>query len=88
MKTTPTLNGYKADDAEDVATKEKVLSQIATSEVYFRRPPQQSVNSYGESIGKPVELGSLFNPYWQVRLVNPPSSDLVKAKLLQGSLGY
>jgi hypothetical protein len=40
-------------------------------EVWFERPPASPDNVWGEALGKPVELPSLFNPYWQVRLVDP-----------------
>lgn len=86
--TTPTLNNYHAQAAQDVATGDRVLSEIATSEVFFRRPEAQGDNSYGRSQGKPVELGSLFNPYWQVRLVQSSASDRAAARALQGSAGF
>lgn len=82
VRNTPRINAYGADAAGGV------FSQIATSEVYFRRPPAQSNNSHGETLGRPVELGSLFNPYWQVRMVVPPTSDFVRATLMQGSAGF
>lgn len=88
IRSTPQLNAYAANAAEDAATGTPVLSQIATSEVYFRRPPLQSQNSYGQTLGQPEELGSLFNPYWQVRLAQPSASDFAKAKWMQGSVGY
>jgi len=57
---------------------------VGASEVYFQRPPTQDrQNIYGKSIGKPNEIGSLFNPYWQVRLIGSPDS-IKKAQLLQG----
>jgi len=40
-------------------------------EVWFERPPASPDNVWGEALGKPVVLPSLFNPYWQVRLVDP-----------------
>ena len=43
----------------------------AAVEVWFARPPGQEENAWGRAQGKPVELPSLFNPYWQVRLVDP-----------------
>lgn len=43
----------------------------AAAEVWFARPPGYVDNAWGRAQGKPVELPSLFNPYWQVRLVDP-----------------
>lgn len=43
----------------------------AAVEVWFERPPQTTDNVWGKQAGKPSELPSLFNPYWQVRLVDP-----------------
>jgi hypothetical protein len=41
------------------------MDAISTAEVYFERPPGSPSRGSGVT-----ELGSLFNPYWQVRLVN------------------
>jgi Putative Flp pilus-assembly TadE/G-like len=85
------LNNYHAHNAADEMTA------ISTSEVFFQRPtiektgaeyqdpPDGSKNNivYGEKVvKKPSEIASLFNPYWQVRLVDS-SADLEKARLLQ-----
>jgi hypothetical protein len=43
----------------------------AAVEVWFARPPGSAENAWGKAQGKPVELPSLFNPYWQARLVDP-----------------
>jgi putative Flp pilus-assembly TadE/G-like protein len=85
VKPTPTLNAYRADAAQDSATHDTVLSQIATGEVYFRRPPVEENNVFGADMGRPVELGSLFNPYWQVRLVTPSVADFAAALFKQGA---
>jgi hypothetical protein len=47
-----------------------VMAAASTSEVYFERPVTQADNVFGAPLGRPRELGSLFNPYWQVRLVS------------------
>jgi len=41
------------------------MDAISTAEVYFERPPDSPSRDPGI-----IELGSLFNPYWQVRLAN------------------
>ena len=73
------LNDYHATPAGG-----SEMVAVGASEVYFQRPPTQDrQNIYGKSIGKPNEIGSLFNPYWQVRLIGSPDS-IQKAQLLQG----
>jgi hypothetical protein len=51
-----------------------VLAAVATSEVYFDH--EQSNGS--------TELGSLFNPYWQVHLVGNSAAVVAAATALQG----
>lgn len=46
----------------------------AAVEVWFARPPGNAENAWGSAQGRPVELPSLFNPYWQVRLVDPATA--------------
>ncbi|MFZ6863713.1 pilus assembly protein TadG-related protein [Undibacterium sp. Ji67W] len=73
------LNDYHAAPAGG-----SEMVAVGASEVYFQRPPTQDrQNIYGKSIGKPNEIGSLFNPYWQVHLIGSPDS-IQKAQLLQG----
>lgn len=43
----------------------------AAVEVWFERPPGSETNTWGAARGKPSELPSLFNPYWQARLLDP-----------------
>ncbi len=59
------------------------LVAVSASEVFIERPPTAHANQYGQANGKPEELGSLFNPYWQVRLIHSPSS-IKQAQLMQG----
>jgi hypothetical protein len=58
-----------------------VVAAASTSEVFFERPLTQADNVFGAPLGRPRELGSLFNPYWQVRLV---STNAVGEWLRQG----
>lgn len=77
--TTPRLNDYRANAPRDQ------LAAVATSEVYFDRPVAHPDNHYGNSISRPRELASLFNPFWQVRLIH--SQNAVRAaQLLQGAV--
>lgn len=80
IRSTPRLNAYVAAPAggdEFVA--------VSASEVFFERPPAERDNRYGRTLGKPREIGSLFNPYWQVRLIHSPAS-IRKAQTLQGAV--
>lgn len=53
-------------------------ASIARVEVFFERP-DGSNKQYNK-----VELGSLFNPYWQVHLLPVSSAERARAALLQG----
>ena len=55
-----------------------VTASIARAEVYFERPDGAN-KQYNKA-----ELGSLFNPYWQVHLVPVSVAERAKAALLQG----
>lgn len=58
------------------------MAAVSTAEVFFERPPASPSNAFGQAtVGRPRELGSLFNPYWQVRLV---PSTLIGPWALQG----
>lgn len=71
IASTPRLNNFQNNFADGVMTA------VAGGEVYFERPltvpndpAQGNNNQYAERIGShdKREIGSLFNPYWQVRL--------------------
>lgn len=47
------------------------MTASAAVEVWFERPPGSPDNDWGGKRGTPSELPSLFNPYWQVRLLDP-----------------
>jgi hypothetical protein len=47
------------------------MTASAAVEVWFERPPGSVNNEWGGKRGTPSELPSLFNPYWQVRLLDP-----------------
>lgn len=75
---TPHLNAYRAEMAGGDS-----MVAVSTSEVFFQREGDIRDNAYGVSLGRPVELGSLFNPFWQVRLVDS-SASVRAAQALQG----
>lgn len=72
------INAYQAA----MPTGDEMVA-VSSSEVFFLRDGSNKDNVYGASIGNPQELASLFNPYWQVRLVHS-DVDVRKAQTLQG----
>ena len=48
------------------------ISAVSAAEIYFRRPPQAP---------QKTEYASLYNPFWQVRLVNPTLIERAAAEL-------
>lgn len=55
------------------------LVALSRAEVYFDRIAARADGQ--------VERGSLYNPYWRVRLVAPTADDRAYAAALQGGLG-
>ncbi|MHB1232074.1 MAG: pilus assembly protein TadG-related protein [Burkholderiales bacterium] len=80
IATSSRLNAYHALPAGG-----SELVAVSASEVFFQRPADAQNNVYGESIGKPHEIGSLFNPYWQVRLIQS-ADNIRKAQAMQGAV--
>ena len=72
IKPSGSLNLYEGEHASDES------AAIARVEVYFERPTKNA-----SAAGK-TEIGSLFNPYWQTRLVPNQAADRIKALVLQG----
>jgi hypothetical protein len=64
IQPTPRLNAYSAKPAGG-----SKLVAVSTAENFFQREGDAKDNVYGASLGTPREIGSLFNPYWQVHLV-------------------
>ncbi len=80
IRTTPRLNDYHAE----FAGGDEIVA-VSTSEVFFQRDGDAGNNSYGQSLGKPREIGSLFNPFWQVRLIQS-NANVAKAQAMQGAV--
>lgn len=80
IRPTPTLNAYQAQPAGG-----SELVAVSASEVFFERDGDIKDNAYGQSLGKPRETGSLFNPYWQVHLIQS-DADVRTAQLKQGAV--
>jgi len=73
IKPSGSLDLYQGDHANGLS------ASIARAEVYFERPDGPSPLFSGKA-----EKGSLFNPYWQVRLVPVSAAELNFAQLKQG----
>ncbi|MDQ6679428.1 MAG: hypothetical protein M3Y67_00485 [Pseudomonadota bacterium] len=80
IRTTPRLNAYQAKPAGG-----SELVAVSASEVFFEREEGIRNNVYGAGLGRPREIGSLFNPFWQVHLIQP-DADVRKAQLMQGAV--
>lgn len=72
------LNAYKAEMAGG-----DEMAAVSTSEVFFQRDGDNRDNVYGSTFGRPVEVGGLFNPFWQVRLIHSNAATKA-AQALQG----
>lgn len=75
---TPRLNAYRAQPAGG-----SELVAVSASEVFFEREGDTKDNVYGTTKGRPREIGSLFNPFWQVHLIQS-DADVLKAQATQG----
>lgn len=73
IKPSGSLDLYQGDHAN------RLSASIARAEVYFERPDGPSPLFSGKA-----EKGSLFNPYWQVRLVPVSAAERALAQLKQG----
>ena len=73
-----TLNAYQAQPAGG-----NDFVAISASEAFFSREGNAKDNVYGAGLSssKPRETGSLFNPYWQVRLIQ--ADDAIQAAQAQ-----
>jgi hypothetical protein len=70
IRNTVRLNDYKGEPAGSV------YASVSGAEVYFARPQEREDGNR--------ELASLFNPYWQVRLLDV-KKQVLAAQLLQGA---
>jgi hypothetical protein len=78
ITSTPRLNAYHGQPPGG-----SELVAVSASEVFFQRPTDAQDNQDGLGIGKPREIGSLFNPYWQVRLIQS-AQNIRNAQATQG----
>ena len=80
IRNSANLNAYQSQMAGG-----NEMAAVSASEVFFQRDGDIKDNEYGRSLGKPREIGNLFNPFWQVRLTHS-DTDIKKAQLLQGAV--
>ena len=64
IKTTPRLNAYTSAVPTESQTQQKVYVGLSAAESFFARPVARDDGN--------TELASLFNPYWQTRLLEVP----------------
>lgn len=78
VRNSANLNAYQAQMAGG-----NEMAAVSASEVFFQRDGDIKDNEYGSGLAKPQEIGNLFNPFWQVRLIQS-DADVRKAQILQG----
>lgn len=78
IKSTPRLNNYNNAAALDAETGKNVYVGLSASEAFFQRPEKRADGM--------KELANLFNPYWQVHLIDVPSDVRIAAQALQGAV--
>ncbi len=78
IRNTARLNAYQAAPAGG-----SEMVSVSASQAFFQRDGVSKDNVYGSGLGKPQEIGSLFNPFWQTRLIQS-DADVRKAQLMQG----
>ena len=84
---------FRADDA----LADGSLASVSSGEVYYKRPGRETVSVYRQkySYSSPpgresktnqenyTEYANLFNPYWEVRLIDTPKTEKMAAWLLR-----
>ena len=72
----------------DTAAAGDEFAAVAASQVYFARPPDHQDNQYAVRAhgSHAQELASLFNPFWQVRLIDLPADSA--AQRLRQARGF
>lgn len=80
LDTTSGISAFKVGDTLDIESKNTVTA-VSTAEVYFERPLQdrQGRDTYLNK-GR-LEKGSLFNPYWNVRLTDNSQAAIIEARV-------
>lgn len=74
LSTTSGISNFKVGDQVDIKTPNKIAA-FSTAEVYFERPLKDRNGNDSYLNNGRIEKASLFNPYWNVRLVNSGKKD-------------
>lgn len=78
LNTTSGISNFQVGDNVDIKTPSKITA-FSTAEVYFERPlKDRNGNDTYLNNGR-IEKASLFNPYWNVRLVDSSAKDMLGA---------
>ena len=83
-------DSQRLDMSEEGGAASNQLGALARAQVYFKRPTNlwPKTGSRNSRYNNRVEHGNLYNPYWQVRLVEPTDSQRVVAlAAAKGGLG-
>lgn len=74
LNTTSGISNFQVGDQVDIKTPGKI-NAFSTAEVYFERPLKDRNGKDGYLNNGYIEKASLFNPYWNVRLVDSSAKD-------------
>lgn len=74
-RTSAAIDGIGGPAGSPMAMEDKAaggkISAYASGQVYFNRPPNYALFKRGDNR---LEVGNLFSPYWQARLIDTPDS--------------
>lgn len=79
LDTTSGISEFKVGKTLDIDSK-KAVTAVSTAEVYFERPLQDRQGKSTYLNKKMLEKGSLFNPYWNVRLTDNSRAAIIEAR--------
>ncbi|UZA04725.1 hypothetical protein LP092_15255 (plasmid) [Moraxella bovis] len=78
LNTTSGISNFQVGDNVDIKTPSKITA-FSTAEVYFERPLKDRNGNDTYLNNGSIEKASLFNPYWNVRLVDSSAKDMLGA---------
>ena len=76
LDTTSGISNFQVGDQVDIKTSNKITA-FSTAEVYFERPLKDRNGNDSYFNNGRIEKASLFNPYWNVRLVDSSAKDVL-----------
>lgn len=74
LDTTSGISKFRVGDKVDIKTSSKITA-FSTAEVYFERPLKDRNGNDSYLNNGRIEKASLFNPYWNVRLIDSGTKD-------------